>query len=84
MASAEEFIEFWLENSVHPDERFGIRRGREAVQQLADDLVRAAEAQGFTKEQVEAELGGDLAGYIRTSIDKQNKAEDDRLRKNEK
>jgi hypothetical protein len=51
MASAKEFVEFWLENSVHPDEQFGPKRGREAVQRLADNLVRAAEEQGFTQAQ---------------------------------
>ena len=78
MASAKEFVEFWLQNSVHPDEQFGPRRGRAAVQRLADNLVRAAEEQGFTKAQMEAEIG-DLYTFIRGSINRQNKAEDDRL-----
>ena len=43
IASAKEFVEFWLENSVHPDEQYGTRRGREAAQRLADNLVRVAE-----------------------------------------
>jgi hypothetical protein len=80
MATAKGFVEFWLENSVHPDEQFGPRRGREAVQKLADNLVRAAEAQGFTRAQMEAEIG-DIYDYIRASIDRQNKAEDYRLGK---
>jgi hypothetical protein len=80
MATAKEFVEFWLENSVHPDEQFGARRGREAIQNLADNLVRAAEAQGFTKAQVEAEIG-DIYDHIRASIDRQNKVEDSRLGK---
>jgi hypothetical protein len=78
MASAKEFVEFWLQNSVHPDEQFGPRRGRAAVQRLADNLVRAAEEQGFTKAQMEAEIG-DLYTFIRLSINRQNQAEDDRL-----
>ena len=82
MATAKEFVEFWLENSVHPDEQFAVRRGRVEVQQLADNLVRAAEGQGFSKQQIEAELGGDIYEYIRASIDRQNKAEDQRLAKN--
>jgi hypothetical protein len=43
-------------------------------------LIQAAEAEGFTRGQIEAEIGGDIAGYIRASIDAQNKAEDERLR----
>jgi hypothetical protein len=80
MATAKEFVEFWLEVSVHPDEQYGPQRGREAVQALADELVHAAEAEGFTKAQVEAEIG-ELPEFIRASIDRQNAAERDRLKK---
>ena len=83
MASAKEFVEFWLENSVHPDEQFGPKRGREAVQRLADNLVRAAEEQGFTQAQMEAEIGN-LYDFIRASIDQQNQAEDARLAKDKR
>lgn len=79
MATAKEFVEFWLQNSVHPDEQFGLKQGRADVRHLADNLVRAAEGQGFSKEQMEAELGGDIDAYIRASIDTQNAAENDRL-----
>jgi hypothetical protein len=82
VATAKEFVEFWLETSVHPDERFGVRRGRADVQQLADNLVEAAGGQGFSRQQIEAELGGDICAYIRASIDRQNKSEDQRLGKN--
>jgi hypothetical protein len=81
VATAKEFVEFWLENSVHADEPLGARRGRPEVQQLADKLVRAAEAEGFAAQQIEAELGGDIYDFIRASIDRQNKAEGSRLNK---
>jgi hypothetical protein len=68
VATAKEFVEFWLVNSVHADEQYGIRQGRVEVQKLAEHLVAAAEAQGFTKQQVEAEPG-DIGQYIRASID---------------
>ena len=80
MATAKEFVEFWLHNSVHADEQFAPRRGREAVQHLVDGLIGAAEAQGFTKEQTEAEIG-DIYEYIRASIDRQNASEHTRLGK---
>jgi len=80
MGSVKEFVDYWLENSVHPDEEIGPRRGRAAVQRLADNLVRAAEEQGFTKAEIEAEIG-DLYIFIRASIDRQNQAQDDRLAK---
>jgi hypothetical protein len=36
--------------------------------------------QGFTKQQMETELGGDIYAYIRASIDSQNSAEAIRLK----
>ncbi|WJR77356.1 hypothetical protein [Bradyrhizobium sp. NP1] len=79
MATAKEFVDFWLDNSVHADESFGVRRGRIEVERLVEGLLRAAEAQGFSKEQVEAELGGDIYAHIRARIDRQNEAEAKRL-----
>lgn len=81
MATAKEFIEFWLENSVHADEQFGARRGHVEVDRLAENLVRAAEAEGFTRKQIEDELGGEIRGFIRASIDRQNRSEDARRQK---
>jgi hypothetical protein len=79
VATAKKFAEFWLENSVHADERHGAKRGRADVQRLAVNLISAAAEQGFSQQQMEAELGGDIYAFIRTSIDRQNKSEDDRL-----
>jgi hypothetical protein len=45
----------------------------------ADRLVAAANYQGFTKQQMEVEIG-DICGYIRASIDTQNVSETARLR----
>jgi hypothetical protein len=81
VSAVREFVEFWLENSVHADEQFQARRGHVEVDRLAENLVRAAEAQGFTRQQMEDELGGDIQTFIRASIDRQNKSEDARLRK---
>ena len=81
MASAKEYVEFWLENSVHADEQFAARRGRVEVSRLAENLVRAAEAQGFTRKQMEDELGGDIDAFIRARIDRQNESQDERLRR---
>jgi hypothetical protein len=81
VATAKEFVEFWLENSVHADEQYGARRGRVEVQQLAVRLIRAAAAQGFTKRQMETELGGDIRVYIRARIDSQNADEAARLKR---
>jgi hypothetical protein len=81
VATIKEFVEFWLNNSVHADEQFSARRGHLEVEKLASNLVTAAEAQGFSRDQVEAELGGDIHGFIRNSIDSQNADETTRLKK---
>ena len=81
MAIAKEFVDFWLENSVHADEQFGGRRGPVEIDLLVTNLVRAAENQGLTKKQIEEELGGDIHGFIRARIDRQNKSEENRLRR---
>ena len=81
VTTAKEYVEFWLENSVHADEQFGARRGPIEVDRLAESLVRAAESQGFTRKQMEDELGGDIRAFIRESIDRQNASEQARLRK---
>jgi hypothetical protein len=83
VATIKEFVEFWLENSVHADEPLGPRRGRADIQELVDRLVRFAEGQGYSKPQIEAEIG-DLHKYIRASIDQQNTDEAARLRKEPK
>jgi hypothetical protein len=83
VATANEFIEFWLKVSIHADEQYGARRGRPAVQALADRLVAAAEEQGFTREQIEAEIGN-IYDFIRASIDQQNENETARLKRDKR
>lgn len=80
MTTAKEYVQFWLDVSVHADEQEGPRRDRAAVEQLANNLLNAAHEQDFSKEQIEAELGGDIESFIRASIDRQNAAEETRLR----
>lgn len=79
MTAAREYVDFWLKNSVHADEEFVARRGRDAVQILADRLISAAKEQGFDRSQMETELG-DIFAYIRNSIDTQNIDETARLK----
>ena len=79
MTAARIFVEFWLTNSVHPDEQMVSHRRREAVQGLADQLISAARDQGLDQSQIEAEIG-DIYDYIRASIDSQNGSEAARLK----
>jgi len=66
-----EFVEFWLENSIHADESLTARRDRKAVQNLANRCLAAAEEQGFSEDQITAEIG-DIYEHIRGLIDKLN------------
>jgi hypothetical protein len=77
VATVREFIDFWLENSVHADEEDGPQRGPETIQRLAGTLIRAAEDQGFSEADVKAELG-DLGEVIRAIIDRKNADEEAR------
>jgi hypothetical protein len=79
MTAAREFVDFWFTNCVHPDEQLSARRRREGVQGLADKLVIAANGQGLTQEQIEAEIG-DIYAYIRAGINSQNTSEAARLK----
>jgi hypothetical protein len=79
MPAVREFVDFWLTNSVHADEQMVGRRGREDILKLADRFAVAANCQGFTKQQIEAEIG-DIYAYIRARIDSENVHETARLR----
>jgi hypothetical protein len=79
MPAVREFVDFWLTNSVHADEQMVGRRGREDILKLADRFAVAANCQGFSKQQIEAEIG-DIYAYIRAMIDSENVHETARLR----
>ena len=79
MTAAREFVDFWCTNSVHPDEQLSARRRRGSVQELADKLVIAANGQGLTQQQIEAEIGN-IYDHIRTGITSQNVTETARLK----
>ncbi len=49
--------------------------------ELVRRLLTAAKDQGFAQEQIEAQLGGDIYDYIRSSIDSQNAQETSRLKR---
>ncbi|OPH82724.1 hypothetical protein [Nitrobacter vulgaris] len=80
MTTPKEYVQSWLDVSVDVDEQQGSHSDHAAVQRSAYNLVSAAREHGFSKEQIEAELEGDVKTYIRASIDRQNAAEDTRLR----
>jgi hypothetical protein len=54
LSSAREFVEFWLEVSVHPGEPITVPAGTD---DLVSRLVFAAQDQGISRETLEAEFG---------------------------
>jgi hypothetical protein len=75
-AKAREFIDFWIESSVHAREEFGVGAEQDATE-LARRCVHAAKEQGVSEEAMNEEIG-DVAEYIRGKLKAANKAEDDR------
>lgn len=74
---AREFIDFWIENSVHAAEESGARGASQDVSELARRCVAMAEDQGITEDAMRAEVG-DVAEYIRRKLSNANQAERDR------
>ena len=76
-AKAREFIDFWIENSVHAAEQYGNAGGEQDVTELACRCLQAAKGQGISGADMQAEVG-DVADYIRGKLKAANKAESDR------
>jgi hypothetical protein len=74
---AREFIDFWIENSVHAAEQAGARGASQDVAELTRHCVAMAKEQGIPEDAMRAEVG-DLAEYIRGKLKKANQAERDR------
>jgi hypothetical protein len=60
MNKAREFIDFWILNSVHPVEQYRTPGASQDVAELNRRLIGAAEAQGLSEPELQAEIG-DLA-----------------------
>jgi hypothetical protein len=75
--TAREFIDFWVENSVHAAEQYGAPGGEQGATALAHRCIEMAVSQGLSKADLEKEVG-DLAAYIREKLALANKRETDR------
>jgi hypothetical protein len=76
-AAVREFIDFWIENSIHAAEHGGDAGATQNVDELARRCVDMAADQGFTEAELRAEVG-DIEAYIRTHLQAANKTEHDR------
>jgi len=78
MASeAREYIDYWIENSVHATEQYGIRGASQDVNLLVQRLVEGAKEQGISEKAMRREVG-DLAAYVRSKLADANQIERDR------
>ena len=62
-ADVKEFIDFWIENSVHAKPSLNEGGGSQDALVLAERMVAGAEEQGFSKEDILREIG-DPKAYL--------------------
>jgi hypothetical protein len=74
---AREYIDYWIETSVHAAEQFSTAGASQDVTELVRRLVEGAKGQGITEQAMQAEVG-DLNAYVRAKLKSANKAEDGR------
>jgi hypothetical protein len=78
-AKAREFIDFWVENSVHAVEQFGAPGAEQDTIELTRRCIDMATSLGLSEADLEAEVG-DLEAYIKQRLAAVNKLEADRIR----
>ena len=72
-----EYIDFWIENSVHAAEQYGTPGASQSVNDLVHRLVEGAKGQGISENAMTSEVG-DLTAYVRSKLSEANKVEKDR------
>jgi hypothetical protein len=77
LSKAKEFIDFWVENSIHAREPYGAAGAEQGVEELARRLLAAAGDQGISEAALVKEVG-DVAAYLRAKVQAANTTEDDR------
>jgi hypothetical protein len=76
-ANAREYLDFWIENSVHAAEQFRTLGASQDVTELVRRLIEGAKGQGISEKDIQDEVG-DLTEYVRGKLRAANKAENDR------
>lgn len=75
--AAREYIDFWIENSVHAAEQGGALGAEQDVSALTSRCLEMASSLGLSKAALEQEVG-DLAAYIKARLMTANALERDR------
>ncbi len=76
-AKAREFIDFWIQNSVHAAEPQGTAGASQDVAELTRRCLEVAKSEGITEKSIHDEVGN-VAEYIRGRLRAANKSESDR------
>jgi hypothetical protein len=77
MATAREYIDYWVENSVHAAEQFRAPGASQNVTLLVERLIEGAKSEGVSEKELREEVG-DLTEFVRSKLTNANKTEDDR------
>ncbi len=77
MAKAREYIDYWVENSVHAAEQFRAPGASQNVTLLVERLIEGAKREGVSEKELREEVG-DLTEFVRSKLTNANKTEDDR------
>ena len=72
MSKAREFLEFWIQNSVHPAEQRGVSASQ-SPEELKARCLEMAESQDLSLADLEAEVG-DLYQHIESALATANDA----------
>ena len=67
MSKAREFLEFWMQNSVHSAEQHGVPGGSQSPEELKARCIEMAGNQDLSQADLEAEVG-DLFVYIKAAL----------------
>jgi hypothetical protein len=57
VSKAREFIDFWVENSIHAVEQYRTAGASQVVTELTRRLTEAAKGQGISEADLQAEIG---------------------------
>ncbi|WP_338688702.1 hypothetical protein V5279_24475 [Bradyrhizobium sp. 26S5] len=77
MSKAREFIDFWIENSVHAVEQYRTIGASQDVTELSRRLIDAAKEQSIPEADLQAEIGN-ISDYIKDQLKAANRAESER------
>jgi hypothetical protein len=77
MDKAREFLDFWMQNSIHAAERFGTPGGSQLTSELESRCIKMAANEGLSQADLEAEVG-DLSEYIEAALADANAKERER------